>query len=258
VWNTLAVCARLSALARAFARMRSAYCTQPRVALVTGVSGSEDEKKLLESGHSFMEIDSRYASFKVVRKEEGSRHRQSLSLSLSRARALSLALALALYLSPSSLPPSLPPSLLPPSLPPFPALSHSTSLSLYSLSLSLSLSLSHSLALSLSLSLSLFPPAVQLHALPPRAAAPVLTCRPGRRGGRRQLPRGHVRRNAALHNGGPARQRFRLQGVHGRADQDSGKGARRQNSASPWLWRHLLALRLRRYARGNRSLLRPL
>jgi hypothetical protein len=117
-------------------------------------------------------------------------------------------------------------------------------------------------SLSLSLSLSL-PPSLSLSlreggdALPPRVAVPVLTCRPGRRGGRRQLPRGHVCCNAALHYGRPARQRFRLQGVHGCADQDSGKGARRQNSASPGLWRHLLALRLRRYARGKRSLLRP-
>ena len=32
---------------------------------------SEEEKKLLETGHSFMEIDTRYSSFKTVRKDEG-------------------------------------------------------------------------------------------------------------------------------------------------------------------------------------------
>ena len=31
---------------------------------------SDTEKKLLDSGHSFMEIDARYASFKIVRKED--------------------------------------------------------------------------------------------------------------------------------------------------------------------------------------------
>ena len=31
---------------------------------------SDTEKKLLDSGHSFVEIDARYASFKIVRKED--------------------------------------------------------------------------------------------------------------------------------------------------------------------------------------------
>mmetsp|Transcript_64786 Transcript_64786/g.94888 ORF Transcript_64786/g.94888 Transcript_64786/m.94888 type:complete len:226 (+) Transcript_64786:3-680(+) len=35
-----------------------------------GKEMSEEEKKLLETGHSFMEIDTRYSSFKTVRKDE--------------------------------------------------------------------------------------------------------------------------------------------------------------------------------------------
>jgi hypothetical protein len=42
-----------------------------RVVVGVGKELSEEEKRMLESGHSFLEIDSRYSSFKIVRKEDG-------------------------------------------------------------------------------------------------------------------------------------------------------------------------------------------
>ena len=117
-----AVCPPATARTHAF-HARTHAPTAP--VTVDAWCGSEDEKKLLDSGHSFMQIDSRYASFKVVRKDDG-RRRSRLALSRS---------------------------------------------------------------------------------------APVLTRCWCRRGGRRQLSRGHGRRDAALHHGRAAQQRLRLQGV---------------------------------------------
>jgi hypothetical protein len=41
-----------------------------KVVVGVGSELSEEEKRLLDSGHSFMEVDSRYSSFKVVPKED--------------------------------------------------------------------------------------------------------------------------------------------------------------------------------------------
>ena len=42
-----------------------------KVIVGVGKELSAEELRMLETGHSFLEIDSRYSSFKIVRKEDG-------------------------------------------------------------------------------------------------------------------------------------------------------------------------------------------